>query len=101
MTMELNLLVLSISFWFPILEPATSFSSQHLIILYFMYLHTTGLVNDSIQYFNERWPPVYSYAFVAEIVSPIVFYYNDNDNENEKVFYSTLIAHFILHITVK
>ncbi len=25
---------------------------------------------------------------------------NDNDNDNDKVFYSTLIIHFILHITV-
>ncbi len=25
---------------------------------------------------------------------------NDNDNDNGKVFYSTLIIHFILHITV-
>ncbi len=26
--------------------------------------------------------------------------YNDNDNDNDKVFYSTLIIHFISHITV-
>ncbi len=25
---------------------------------------------------------------------------NDNDNDNDKVFYSTLIIHFISHITV-
>ncbi len=30
----------------------------------------------------------------------VLYLFYDNDNDNDKVFYSSLIIHFILHITV-